>query len=61
VKLAADAPPGQPTYEVTLRVAGPYRYYLSTTVDPNASREAADGADLIHNSLVPIASGGSGR
>jgi hypothetical protein len=53
VKLAADSPPGQPGYEVTLRVAGPYRYYLATTVDANASRDATDGADLIHNSFVP--------
>jgi hypothetical protein len=60
VTLAADSPPGQPAYEVTLRLAGPYRYYLATTVDPNASRAAVDGADLIHNSFVPQARGGSG-
>ena len=60
VTLAADSPPGQPAYAVTLRVAGPYRYYLATTVDANASRAAVDGADLIHNSFVPQASGGSG-
>lgn len=60
VTLAADSPPGQPAYAVTLRVAGPYRYYLATTVDPNASREAVDGADLIHNSFVPQARGASG-
>ena len=47
VKLAADAPEGQPSYEVTLRVAGPYRYYLATSVQPDASAKAADGADLI--------------
>ena len=28
VRLAADAPEGSPAYEVTLRVSGPYRYYL---------------------------------
>ena len=36
VRLAADAPAGQPSYAVTLRVAGPYRYYLATTVQPDA-------------------------
>jgi hypothetical protein len=59
VTLAADSPPDQPTYEVTLRMAGPYRYYLATTVDPNASRAAVDGADLIHSSFIPtVASSG---
>jgi hypothetical protein len=53
ITLAADSPPGQPTYQVTLRVSGPYRYYLATTVDANASRQAADGADLIHHSFIP--------
>jgi hypothetical protein len=60
VTLAADSPPGQPAYAVTLRVAGPYRYYLATTVDPDASRAAVDGADLIHNSFVPQARGATG-
>ncbi len=59
VTLAADSPPDQPAYEVTLRVAGPYRYYLATTVDPGASREAVDGADLIHQSFVPTAASAS--
>ena len=45
---------------VALRVAGPYRYYLATTVDADASRQAVDGADLIHNSFVPQARGASG-
>lgn len=53
VRLAADAPPGMPTYEVTLRVAGPYRFYLATSVQPDASGEAADGADLVAGSLTP--------
>jgi hypothetical protein len=61
VTLAADSPPpGAPAYEVTLRLAGPYRYYLATTVEANASREAADGAELIHSSFVPVATGKSG-
>jgi hypothetical protein len=59
VTLAADSPPDQPAYEVTLRVAGPYRYYLATTVDPSASREAVDGADLVHQSLVPTTASSS--
>jgi hypothetical protein len=60
VTLAADPPAGAPAYEVTLRVAGPYRYYLATTVEPDASPEAADGAELIHNSFVPVATGKTG-
>ncbi len=53
VRLAADAPPGLPSYEVTLRAAGPYRYYLATSVQPDASAEVADGADLVAGSLTP--------
>jgi hypothetical protein len=58
VTLAADAPQGAPAYEATLRVTGPYRYYLATTVDPDASRTAVDGAELIRNSFVPVATTG---
>ena len=53
VRLAADAPAGQPSYEVTLRVAGPYRYDLATTVQPDASPEVVDGVDLITGSFTP--------
>jgi hypothetical protein len=60
VTLAPDPKPGAPAYEVTLRVDGPYRYYLATTVEANASREAADGAELIRSSFVPVAAGKSG-
>lgn len=60
VTLAAHPKAGAPSYEVTLRVAGPYRYYLATTVEPNASRDATDGAELIHSSFVPVATGKSG-
>jgi hypothetical protein len=60
VTLAPRAKPGAPAYDVTLRVAGPYRYYLATTVDANAPRDAADGAELIHSSFVPVAAGKSG-
>jgi len=63
VTVAADTRADQPQYEVTLRVAGPHRYYMATTVEPDASAEAANGAALIHNSFVPVAAasaGGSG-
>jgi hypothetical protein len=56
VRLQADAPPGSGTfapYTVTLRVAGPYRYYLSTSLQPGAPREADDAVELIHNSFLP--------
>jgi hypothetical protein len=57
VRLAADAPAGQPTYSVTLRVAGPYRYYLATTVQPDASSDATQAADLVAGSFTPEAKG----
>ena len=60
VTLAPDPNPGAPAYQVTLRVTGPYRYYLATTVEANASRDAAGGAELIHSSFVPVATGKSG-
>lgn len=53
VKLAADAPPNTPRYEVTLRASGPYRYYLATTLQPNAPAAAAEGVDLVHGSFLP--------
>jgi hypothetical protein len=58
VRLAADAPPGEPKAEVLLRAAGPYRYYLLTTTEPGASRQAIDGTELISGSFTPTASGG---
>ena len=57
VRLAADPPPGQPSYEVTLRASGDYRYYLATSVEPDASGAEADGADLISESLKPEGTG----
>lgn len=53
VRLAADAPADQPSYEVTLRVAGPYRYYLAGSVHPDAAPEAAEGVELIVGSFTP--------
>ena len=52
------ARPGQTRYEVTLRAAGPYRYYLATTLAPRASAADREAARLAHNSLVPLAPGG---
>jgi hypothetical protein len=60
VRLAAVAPPGQPEFEVTLRASGPYRYYLATTVQPDASREGIEGAELIHGSFTPEAAARAG-
>jgi hypothetical protein len=57
VVLAADAPAGEPTYEVTLRAAGPYRYYLATSVEPDASAAAVEGAELIAGSFTPEVGG----
>jgi hypothetical protein len=57
VRLAADAPAGSPQFEVTLRAAGPYRYYLATTVQPDAAAADVDAAELVHGSFQP--SGGS--
>jgi hypothetical protein len=53
VRLAADPQPDQPRYEVTLRAFGPFRYYLATTVQPDASREAVRGTELIAGSFTP--------
>jgi hypothetical protein len=53
IRLGADAPEGSPQYEVTLRASGPYRYYLSTTVQPDAPRAEVEGAELVHGSFLP--------
>lgn len=61
VRLRADTPEGtgvSAPYDVTLRAAGPFRYYLATTVQPDASRQAREGADLIHGSFIPEPEGG---
>jgi hypothetical protein len=57
VTLAAEAPPGSPQYEVTLRASGPYRYYLATTVQSEAGSAASEGVDLIQGSFVPTGAG----
>jgi hypothetical protein len=57
VRLAADAPEGEPTYQVTLRVNGSYRYYLATTVQPGAPEQVVADAELIAGSFTPEAKG----
>jgi hypothetical protein len=61
VRLAADAPADQPAYSVTLRVSGPYRYYLATTLEPNAPATAATGVELLSNSLTPVIPGAAAQ
>lgn len=56
IRLRADAPEGSGAsapYEVTLRAAGPYRYYLGTSLDPDPSPPAIQGVQLIHDSFTP--------
>jgi hypothetical protein len=55
VRLRSEAQPrrGEPIYEVTLRSAGPYRYYLSTMLAPGATDQARTGVDLIQRSFFP--------
>jgi hypothetical protein len=48
-----SAPADGPEYEVTLRASDPYRYYLSTTLAPDASDVAREGASVIHGSFLP--------
>jgi len=55
--LEANAPEGSGAsapYTVTLRAAGPYRYYLSTSVEPGAPAPVVEDAKLIHTSFVPV-------
>jgi hypothetical protein len=56
LRLEADAPEGagaSAPYTVTLRASGPYRYYLSTSLQPGAPAAAAAASELIHESFVP--------
>lgn len=59
IELAADPAPGTassaPT-TVSLREAGPYRYYLQTSIEPRAPAERPAEAKLIHDSLRPAPS-----
>ena len=49
----ARAGGGGPAYEVTLRASGPYRYYLSTMLAPDAGEQARKGVELIQSSFFP--------
>ena len=56
VRLRADAPAGEGesiAYEVTLRASGALRYYLATSVEPDASQRARLGAARLHESFAP--------
>lgn len=52
VRLTAGAP-GERRYEVTLRVAGAYRYFLSTALEPGASPIAREGVTVVQGSFLP--------
>lgn len=60
VQMRADVPAGKKTspYLVSLRAAGPYRYYLATSVEPDASNQVRKSAALIHGSFIPEGSDG---
>ena len=63
VELTASVPlgndptsPGQElasSYRVTLRVAGPYTYYLATTIQPGAAEALTADADELSHGLRP--------
>lgn len=50
--VALDGQPAGP-YRVNLRAAGPYRYYLATSIRPGASPTLIADAELIGSSLRP--------
>ncbi len=50
--VALDGRPAGP-YRVNLRAAGPYRYYLATSIRPGAGPELLADAELIGSSLRP--------
>ncbi len=50
--VALDGEPAGP-YRVNLRAAGPYRYYLATSIQPGASPALLADAELIGSSLRP--------
>ena len=55
--LEANAPEETGTsapYTVTLHASGPYRYYLSTSVQPGGPSDVIQDAKLIHSSFVPV-------
>ena len=55
--LEANPPEGTETsapYTVSLHAAGPYRYYLSTSVQPGGTPEVIQEAKLLHTSFMPV-------
>ncbi len=50
--VALDGQPAGP-YRVNLRAAGPYRYYLATSIEPDAAAALLADAELIGSSLRP--------
>lgn len=52
---SADAP-----YRVTLRAAGPYRYYLATSLDGNAPATLVGETELLRGTLRPDVAGAVG-
>lgn len=50
--VALDGAPAGP-YRVNLRAAGPYRYYLATSLEPGAAPALLADAELIGSSLRP--------
>lgn len=57
IRIAAEAPPAAPRYEVLLRSSGELWYYLATTVQPDAPSEAIEAVELLQGSLIPQGSG----
>lgn len=54
IKIApVDVPKGAPTYEVVLRGNGQNWYYLATTLQPDASADAASAVELVQGSFLP--------
>jgi hypothetical protein len=55
--LEANAPEesgASAPYTVTLHAAGPYRYYLSTSVQPGGTPDVIQEAKLLHTSFMPV-------
>ncbi len=50
--VALDGKPAGP-YRVNLRAAGPYRYYLATSIQAGAPASLLADAELIGSSLRP--------
>ena len=53
VRLTSSPRSDEAVYEVTLRSAGPYRYYLSTMLAAETTNQARRGVDLIQSSFFP--------